>query len=74
MVLAHPLYCPICILLYVCRAESNIYVFRAEFRDPFNTLTSGSIHTDPVDRVLFYVSKIWALIEKQIREAGVVTA
>ena len=44
----------------------NIYVFRAESRDPFNTFTSGSIHTDTIDIVHSYVSKIQALLEKQI--------
>ena len=37
----------------------------------FNTLTSGSIHTDPVDIGQSYVSKIRPVLDKHIREAGV---
>ena len=47
----------------------SIYVFRA-VGYPFNTLTSGSIHTDLVDIAHSYVSKIRALLEKHIWEAG----
>ena len=38
----------------------NVYIFR----DPFNTLTSGSIHKDPVDNVHSYVGKMRVLLEK----------
>ena len=36
-------------------ALHHICVFRAEIGDPFNTLKTGSIHTDPIDIVYFYV-------------------
>ena len=48
----------------------NVYFFIAGLRDPFNTITSGSIHIDPVDIAKSYVSKTWALLEKQIWEVG----
>ena len=47
-----------------------MYLFKAEFEDPFNSLTSGSIITDPVDIVHSYVGKIRALLERVIREGG----
>lgn len=45
-------------------ALKNIYALRADFRDNFNSLTSGSIIKDS------HVGKIRALCEKQIPEAG----
>ena len=51
-------------------ALHNVFVYRAEFEDPFNSLTSGSIITDPVDIVHSYVGKIRALLERVIREGG----
>ena len=48
-----------------------INIFGAEFGDPFNTLASGGIHTNPVDMVHSYVSKMWALLEKHNREERV---
>ena len=38
----------------------NFYVFRAEFRDPFNTLTADGIVTNPIDIVHSCVGKIRA--------------
>lgn len=39
-------------------ALHSVYVYRAEFEDAFNSLTSGSIITDPLDIVYSYVGKI----------------
>ena len=46
----------------------NVYDFRAEFGNPLNTFTSGSIHTDEVNTVPSYVCNIRALLEKLTRE------
>ena len=49
-------------------ALHKIYVFRAEFEDPFNSLTCDSIIENPKDIVKSYVTKIRVLRERQIRE------
>ena len=54
-------------------ALRNVYVFRPDFGDPFNTHTSSSIYTDPVEIAPSSVSKIRALLEKHNREGGVGT-
>jgi len=51
-------------------ALHNIYIFRAEIGDFFNSFTSSSIHSEPVEIAHSYVRKIWALLERQILEAG----
>jgi hypothetical protein len=51
-------------------ALQNINVFRADFGDHFNSLTSDSIIKVPIVIVHPYMGKIRALREKQIREAG----
>ena len=45
-------------------ALRNNYVYWAEFVDPFNTFTSGTIHTDQVDISDSCFSKIRGLLEK----------
>ena len=38
-------------------ALRNVFVFRAKFGDPFNTLTAVSIFPGPIDIIHSYVSK-----------------
>jgi len=66
VMLVHPLYCLSFILAYTTLC--NVFIFRAEFEDPFNTFTNDSIHWGPTDIVHSYWGKIMALLEKQIQE------
>ena len=45
----------------------NFYVFRAEFQDPFNTLTADGIVTNPIDIVHSCVGKTLAHLEEQLQ-------
>ena len=50
-------------------ALHNIYVFRADFGDPFDNLPIRIIYNDLADIVNSYVSKNEELLERQIWEA-----